>query len=137
MGPDRIALASDEQQIHAVHSTWIEAVNSGDLAALLALMTADAVFINPGQEPIGRDGFSAAFAAAHQRLLIRCESRLEEVRVSGEVACTRSRDSLSVTPRDGGEATQLAEYRLTIYRKQADARWLLDRDVHTLAPLGR
>ena len=35
---------------------------------------------------------------------------------AGEVAYTVCRDSLSVTPRGGGEATELAGHRITIYR---------------------
>jgi len=93
------------------------------------------VFLNPGRAPIGRDGFSSTFSAAHQRMLIRCTSELEEVVVVGEVAYTRSRDALSVTPRAGGEVTQLAGYRITVYRKQPDGRWLLARDAHTLSPV--
>ncbi len=125
---------TDEREIHDVHSKWIDAVNAGDLARLLALMTDDVVFLNPGQVPCGRDGFSLAFSAGHQQAVVRCISELEEVVVIGEVAYTRSRDALSVTRRDGGEATQLAGYRITIYRRQADGRWLLARDAHTLSP---
>jgi ketosteroid isomerase-like protein len=44
-------------------------------------------------------------------------------------------DALSVTPRAGGEATHLAGYRITVYRKQSDGRWLLARDAHTLSPV--
>ena len=128
-------MVSDEQEIHEVHSTWIDAVNAGDLARLLTLMADDVVFVNPGQEPFGRDGFSAAFPAAHQRARIRCISQLEEVVVVGEVAYTRSRDTLSVTERTGGEATQFAGHRITVYRKQPDGRWLLARDIHTLSPV--
>ena len=103
-------------------------------------MADDVVFLNPGQEPSGRDGFSAIFPAAHQQARIRCISELEEVVVVGEVAYTRSRDSLSVTPRapGGGEATQLAGHQLTIWRKQPaapDGCWLLARDAHTLSPV--
>src|SRR5882724_9061011 len=107
-------MVSDEQEIHEVHSTWIDAVNAGDLVRLLTLMADDVVFVNPAQAPFGRDGFSAAFSAAHQRVRIRCMSELEEVVVVGEVAYTRSRDSLSVSPRDGGEESRLAGDRLTI-----------------------
>jgi ketosteroid isomerase-like protein len=60
---------------------------------------------------------------------------LEEVVVVGEVAYTRSRDALSVTSRAGGKAAQLAGHRMTVYRKQRDGRWLLSRDIHTLAAL--
>jgi uncharacterized protein (TIGR02246 family) len=97
-------------------------------------MTDDVVYINPGQPPFGRDEFSANFTAAHQKLRIDCVSKLEEVVVAGDVAYTRSRDSLSVTSRAGREAGHLAGYRMTVYRKQPDGRWLLARDAHTLLP---
>jgi uncharacterized protein (TIGR02246 family) len=128
-------MGPDEGEIREVHSTWISAVNAGDLVRLLTLMADDVVFLNPGQAPLGRDGFSANFSAAHQQVRIRCSSELEEVVVIGEVAYTRSRDTLSVTPRAGREATQLAGHRITIYRKQSDGRWLLARDAHTLSPV--
>jgi len=128
-------MGPDEREIREVHSIWIDAVNAGDLDGLLTLMADDVVFLNLGQAPFGRDGFSAAFSAGHQQARIRCISELEEVVVVGEVAYTRSRDALSVTPRDGGEATQLAGYRITVYRKQPDGRWLLARDAHTLSPV--
>ena len=53
------------------------------------------------------------------------------------LAYTRCRDSLSVKPRAGGEATELAVHRITIYRKQPDGLWLLARDAHTLSPISR
>lgn len=127
-------MAPDEREIREVHSTWIDAVNAGDLVRLLTLMADDVVFLNPGQAPFGRDGFSANFVGAHQQLRIHCISELEEVVVVGEVAYTRSRDELTVTPRAGGEATQLAGHRITVYRKQPEGRWLLARDAHTLSP---
>jgi len=128
-------MESDEQKIREAHSTWIEAVNAGDLVRLLALMTDDAVFLNPGQAPSGRGEFSANFSAAHRSVGIHCVSELAEVVVVGDVAYTRSRDALSVTPRTTGAATQLAGDRLTIYRRQPDGRWLLARDAHTLSPV--
>lgn len=127
-------MKADEQTICELHSAWIYAVNAGDLARLLTLMADDVVFISPGQAPFGRDEFSANFSAAHQQLRIDCRSELEEVVVVGEVAYTRSRDALSVTPRAGGAATQFAGHRITIYRKQPDG-WLLARDAHTLSPI--
>ena len=126
-------MTSDEREIRTMHSIWIDAVNAGDLARLLTLVAEDVVFLTPGQTPFGREGFSSNFMAAHQQMRICCTSELEEVMVVGEVAYTRSRDALSVTPRDSGPAAQFAGYRLTVYRKQRDGRWLLSRDVHTLS----
>ena len=128
-------MASDEREIRTVHSIWIDAVNAGDLARLLTLVTEDVVFLAPGQAPSGRDEFSSNFMAAHQQMRICCTSELVEVVVVGEVAYTRSRDTLSVTPRAGGKEAQFAGHRMTIYRKVGESRWLLFRDVHTLSPV--
>jgi uncharacterized protein (TIGR02246 family) len=130
-------MGPDERAIREMHSTWIDAVNAGDLACLLRLMADDVVFLGPGQAPCGRDGFSPNFSAAHQQARINCISELEDVAVAGEVAYTLSRDSLSVTPRSGGEAMELAGHRITVFRKQPDGRWLLARDAHTLSPIAK
>jgi uncharacterized protein (TIGR02246 family) len=127
-------MKADEQAIREVHSAWVAAASAGDLDRMLALMADDAVFLNPGQAPIGRDGFSANFSSAHQQFRIRCISELHEVVVVGDVAYTLAQDSLSVIPRAGGEEMRLAGHRLTVYRKQLDGRWLLARDAHTLSP---
>jgi uncharacterized protein (TIGR02246 family) len=128
---------SGERAVREVHTTWLEAVNAGDLGRLLTLMADDVVFLNPGRPPLGRDGFPAVFTASHQHSRIRCVSELDEVVIVGAVAYTRCRDSLSMTPRAGAEATELAGHRVTIYRHQPDGRWLLSRDVNTLSPVAR
>jgi uncharacterized protein (TIGR02246 family) len=128
-------MGPDERAIREVHAAWIDAVNAGELHRLLAMVTDDVVFLNPGDEGLGRDGFSAKFSAAHQQLRIRCVSELEEVVVAGEVAYTRSRDSLSVSPFAGGEENRLAGGRMTIYRKRPGGGWLLARDANVLSPV--
>jgi uncharacterized protein (TIGR02246 family) len=109
-----VAHESDERQIREVHSTWIDPVNAGDPARLLTLVTDDVVFLNPGQAPFGRAEFSAYFSAAQRQVRVNCISQLEDVVVASEVAYTRSRDALSVTPHGGSDATQLAGYRMRI-----------------------
>ena len=98
-------------------------------------MADDVVVVSPGQAPFGRDGFSPGFSAAHRQAWVNCISELEDIVVVGEVAYTRSRDSLSVIPLAGPEAKQLAGHRITVWRKQPDGRWLLARDAHTLSPV--
>jgi uncharacterized protein (TIGR02246 family) len=130
-------MGPDERAIREVHTTWIDAVNAGDLDCLLGLMADDVVFLNPGQAPVGREGFPPGFSTAHQQARIHCTSELEDVVAVGEVGYTLSRDSLSVTPRAGGETVRLAGHRITVYRKQPDGRWLLARDAHTLSPAAK
>jgi uncharacterized protein (TIGR02246 family) len=131
----RTTMNSDEQAILTVHKVWIEAVNAGDVERLLTLMTDDAMFLNPGQAPLGREGFPVGFSAAHREFQIRCVSEPQEVVVAGDVAHAVCTDSLSLVPRRGGEATTLAGHRLTVYRRQADGHWRLARDAHTLSPV--
>src|SRR5256885_8437399 len=139
-------MGTDERAIREVHSTWIDAVNAGELVRLLTMMADDAVFLSPGRAPFGRDGFSEGFSAAHKQLRINCISELEEVVVVGEVAYTRSRDSLSVVPRTvstrsgqaakeaGGPAegkeTQLAGYPNPVKRTQPDRHSPLPTHAH-------
>lgn len=127
-------MAADERAIRELHTSWVDAVNNGDLVRLLTLMADDVVFLNPGKAPFGRDGFPVGFSAAHRQNRIRCISELQELVIVGDVAYTLCRDSLSVTPHAGGAATELAGHRITIYRKQPDGRWLLARDANTLCP---
>lgn len=127
-------MSTDEQALRELHVTWMDAVNAGDVARLLPLMTDDVVLMGPGQAPIGRDGFQAGFLGGHQQFELRCVSEQQEIVVAGDLAYTRCRDSLFLKPRAGGASTTLAGYRITIYRRQPDGRWLLARDAHTLAP---
>ncbi len=126
-----------EHEIHAAHTAWIAAVNAGDLARLLTLVTDDLVLISPGQVPTGREGFATVFSDALQKLRFHCVSELEEAVVVGEVAYTRCRDTLTATPLTGGAELHLAGHRMTVYRRQPDGRWLLARDMHTLAPVSK
>src|SRR5205814_4291506 len=112
----RLQMGSDKRAIREVHTTWIDAVNAGDLVRLLTLMADDVVFLNPGQAPFGRDGFPVVFSAAHQQSRIRCISELEEVVIVGEVAYTLCRDSLSVTPRSEEHTSELQSLRHLVCR---------------------
>lgn len=113
--------------------TCVNGVNSGDQTRLLTLMTDGVVFLNPGQSPLDRDGSAANFLSACQALEIRCIGELEEV-VAG-VACTRSRDALSVKPNSMGDTPRFSGYRTGVHRRQPDGDWLPARDAHTPIPL--
>ena len=129
-------MKSEVDEVRAVHGAWIEAVNAGDLARLLTLMSEDAVFLTPGREPSGRKEFVSNFSAAQEKLRVRCVSELREVVVAGAIAHAWSRDEVSVSPREGGESVRLAGHRLTVFRREATGRWLLARDAHTLTAQG-
>ncbi len=123
---------SPERAVRAAHAAWIEAVNDGDLARLGRLMTDDALFLNPGQAPLRAEGLAAALSGARLHSHVHCTSEVQEVAVTGDLAYTVCRDSVSATPRAGGARTAWSGHRLTLYRRHADGRWLLARDAHTV-----
>lgn len=126
-------MTSNEQLIRATHDRWIAAVNAGDLPTLLALATDDVVFLNPGQPPLNKGEFEAHFKSATGQARVQCTSELDEVVVERSMAYTRSHDTVSVTLADSHETNTFTGDRMTIYRQQADGRWLLARDIHTVS----
>ena len=126
---------ADEQAIRRLHADWIAAVNAADLPRLLGWMTEDVLLMSPGGQPIGREVFREVFTSAHDELQVRCTSELVELEVLGDRAWSRCHDTLTVTPRAGGDTTRLVGDRLTIYRRGDDGHWRLARDAHTLTPV--
>jgi hypothetical protein len=107
----------------------------------LSLMADDVVCLNPVRKTFGRMDFPPASRPPIRKLGFVASASWKRLSSSAksptyEVAYTLCRDSLSVTPRAGGAATELAGHRITVYRKQADGCWLLARDAHTLPPGG-
>ncbi|HEY8977175.1 MAG TPA: hypothetical protein VIN75_23380 [Burkholderiaceae bacterium] len=98
-------------------------------------MTADAVFMNPGSAAIGPAEFPVNFGRAQRQFQVRCVSDPKDVAISGDLAVVCSRDALSLMPREGGAALEMAGDRLTVYRRGLDGRWRLARDAHTLSPV--
>lgn len=130
-------MTPDERAIRELHAAWIDAVNAGDLPRLLGWLAEDAVLLNPDAPLVGRDAFAAQFAGALRDIRFRCTSEVNEVLVSGDLACARCRDTVTVSPHASDETTRFAGDRMAIYRRQPDGRWLLARDIHTLAPVGQ
>ena len=126
----------DERAIRELVATRIASSTAGDHAAVLRLMTDDAVFMTPGREPFGREAFAAA-AQALQNVRMEGTSNIRELEVLGDWAYLRAFVQVTTTMPDG-QTMRRAGYTLTILRKQRDGRWLLARDANlmTSAPAG-
>ena len=124
---------SDEKAIREVIETWLAATRKGDLSTIQTLMTDDVVFMVPGQEPFGKDGFVASFKTIADSQ-IEATSDIVELHMLGDWAYIRNRLDLKIAAPDGGQAHR-AGYTLTLLRKEADGRWRLARDANLLAPV--
>jgi uncharacterized protein (TIGR02246 family) len=123
-------MSDDERAIRDLVKTWMEATRAGDAATVLDLMTDDAVFMAPGQEPFGREAFAKA-SAAQQDMRIEGGSDIRELHIFGAWAFLRAYIDLTVTPR-GGTPVRRSGWTLTLLRKGDDGRWRLARDANLL-----
>jgi uncharacterized protein (TIGR02246 family) len=123
-------VTEDEQAIRKVVETWMRASQNGDTAAVLSLMTDDAVFTVPGREPFGREVFEAATGAT-DTARIDGTNEIVELQVLGDWAFTRNRIDLTVTPPPGTPVRR-SGYTLTLFRKGTDGCWRLARDANLL-----
>ncbi|MGE3626334.1 MAG: SgcJ/EcaC family oxidoreductase [Hyphomicrobiales bacterium] len=82
-------MSEDEQAIHDLVSTWMEASRAGDTDKVLALMTDDMLFSVPGHEPFGKDVF-AEMSRGMEGVEFEGISEIRECEVRGEWAWIRN-----------------------------------------------
>jgi uncharacterized protein (TIGR02246 family) len=128
-------MSPDEQQIRELVATWMSATKAGDTATVLSLMTDDVVFLVASQEPFGKEHFAAALKPATGTPMPKIDghSEIQEVQISGSLACMWSKLNVEMTMPDG-KVTQRAGHTLSIFRKTA-GRWQLARDANLLTPV--
>jgi uncharacterized protein (TIGR02246 family) len=126
---------NDEQAIRDLIAKWLYATQAGDVDSVLELMTPDVVFLVPGQPAVkGRDAFAQALRNMLATHAIESHSDIEEIEVSGDMAYSRTKLSVTVTSKHGGTPILRSGHTLSILRKGADGRWRLSRDANLLAP---
>ncbi len=131
-------MKDDEKQIRKLVSTWVAASRSGDVEAVLSLVTDDVVFLVPGRAAMRKDEFAAALRSQASGGTPRFDatSDIQEVEVSGDWAFMWSKLTVLATPPDGGTPTRRSGHTLTVFRRQG-GRWSLARDANLLGPAQR
>jgi len=125
-------MKSEEQAIRELVNTWLDATKRGDRATVLGLMADDIVFMVPGQEPFGKEGWSERMSDAR----VEGKSEIQEIKVLGEWAWMRQRLTVTVTP-PGDKPRILSGYTLAMLRKRTDGKWVLARDANLVMPESR
>ncbi len=123
-------MTDDETAIRNLVDTWMKASQAGDIDTVLSLMADDVVFMVPGREPFGKEVFRNQ-SSAMKDMRMEGTNEIRELKVIGDWAYTRNYIQVTMTP-PGGEPVRRAGYTLTLFRKEADGRWLLARDANLL-----
>ncbi len=124
----------DQDEIKALVQKWQSATVAGDVDTVLGLMTDDVVFLVAGRPPMGKAEFEAALRVppGAPRPKFEGTSEIQEIQVSGDMACMWTRLRVTVTPPDGGEPMTRAGHTLTVLRR-VNGKWLLSRDANLLS----
>ncbi len=126
---------ADEGAIRQLVETWMTASKAGDVAAVLELMSDDAIFMVPGHEPFGKEAFAAA-SRGMKDVRIEGSSEIQELKVLGDWAWMRNRLRVTITP-PGGKPMVRSGYTLTILQKKPDGKWVLARDANLVTAEGQ
>jgi uncharacterized protein (TIGR02246 family) len=124
-------MSPDERAIRELVDTWMKATRAGDTAMVLSLMSDDVIFMVPGREPFGKEGFAAS-SQSMKGFRLEGSADIRELRVLGDWAYLRNFIEITVTP-PGGAPVRRSGYTLTILRKGADGRWRLTRDANLVS----
>lgn len=123
----------DKQQIRDVIATWVRASTSGDLDTVLNLMAEDVVFLLPGQQPMRRrEAFATASRGMTGKMRIEGKPEIQEIQIAGDYAFCWNYLSITVTPLPDGAPKRRAGNILSVFRREADGRWVLFRDANML-----
>jgi uncharacterized protein (TIGR02246 family) len=119
---------SDVAAIRATENALADAFETPDPKAWVDYYTEDAIFVGPGMAAIeGREAFlRAAEVVSISSMEIVAESTLG----AGDLAATQGRASWVSGP-NGSDAPQVRRRFLMVWRRDADGRWRIARELLT------
>jgi uncharacterized protein (TIGR02246 family) len=126
----------DERAIRELIETWMTSTKADDTQTVLNLMTDDVVFMVPEQKPFGKEAFRKTVEEMKGEeasgVRFEGESDIEEIKVIGNWAYTRTRLRVVSIPSASGPSVHRSGYTLSILHKESDGRWRLARDANLL-----
>ena len=112
------------------HEDYLAAINANDAAAVLALLTDDAVYLPPNAPAVAgtaaiRPWLEGYFAAYRTHW----EKTTRELVTAGDWALEYAVERVTDTPVGGGAAVEDVCKGLIVYRRQADGTWKVAKDM--------
>ena len=125
---------SDEQEIRDLFNNWIKSTVEGDLELARQCIADDAVFFVPGAGQMDKETFAQGAAGGSPEdspINYELDSKLREIKVSGDQASLWIESVLVCSPKNGDPATRMAGHSLSVLEKR-DGRWQIIRDANTM-----
>ena len=125
--------ANDDLAIRTLFERWYRAMEDGNVAELLSLVTPDVIVKAPDLPPIqGSSALEQALAAFLDEYSETVDYEIAELEVSGQLAFARISETARIMSRSGSETSTINGIHFTILRRQPNGEWLLARDMSSL-----
>jgi len=122
--------AADRQALTAIRQREEAAFSAGDIAAMNALFTDDALIMPPNEPAVqGSAARNAWLTALYDQVTVESTYLDAELTLAGDFAYETLVFTLAATPLAGGEPTVENGKGLHIYQRQADGSWKIALDV--------
>jgi len=123
--PDFNSVASS---VAAVRQAWLDAVRTGDVERLAAMVTDDVVVVHGNGRCVrGRDELKADFLKGFESFSIEQIVSSAEVVVRGTWAFEIAEVDSRLTPRCGGDSTKVHSTTVVALSRQPDGSWKIGR----------
>jgi uncharacterized protein (TIGR02246 family) len=120
------ATMSDEQEIRQAIAQFVEAYNAGDADRIASYYADDLVKLRAGAPAEAKDDTVRRVKDVMARFQGHLEVHNDEITVAGNMAFTRGRLSITLTPRGEGAPQTIERRYLEVWRKDA-GRWRVIR----------
>lgn len=135
LGSASAETASREAELRSAIASFRTALNSGDSGSFFALLAPDLEVLAPGADPLRGGAAHASFLPLFTQVRPHIGPfTAEEITVSGDIAIQRHSFELSTTPKAGGPVTTVAGSGLHVWKRTADGRWQIVKDIWTNPP---
>ena len=121
---------SDLLAIDKVRDDHVDALNAGDAEAWAAQFAEDGIQMPPNAPAnVGRKNIGRWSSGLLGNFQVQFRLAVGEVRVIGDWAFERGDYEISMNPTAGGPSIQDRGKYVTLYRKGAEERWWMARDI--------
>lgn len=128
-GMSQVELAKAEAAIRSTLTSYNNALNSGETAAVLPLYTDDGVFMPPySQSAVGKQAVRTAYDAVFRELKFHVKFTIAELVVTAPTwAYVRTNSAGTTDHRSLGKTLAEANQELFIFKKGDDGNWRIAR----------
>ena len=124
-----MAQVDDLSQLSDLLVAHVEAVNSGDVEALLDQLTDDVVYLGQGMDPIvGKAQMEPVMRSFHAENRASFSLIPQTVSVIGDVAHEWGSLAGEFRSKDGGDPIRVNSKYFYLYRRGADGRWRISHE---------